>query len=87
MRKCRICECTDADGCALPDGCSWVADDLCSTCGDFLEMMAAYMMVAGPHDRHTIEHAQTAVLRCADELTAAGLTEPPPEPLIVLAKP
>ncbi len=31
-RTCRVCGCTDSDGC--PNGCFWVADDLCSNCGD-----------------------------------------------------
>jgi hypothetical protein len=30
IRACRQCGCTDASACA--DGCSWVADDLCSGC-------------------------------------------------------
>lgn len=92
MKKCRVCECTDCDGCANPDydgGCTWVLPDLCSTCADFLEVMAAYMMVAGPHDRHTLEHATVAVRRCLAEVARANLPqdEQPPEPLIVLAKP
>ncbi len=29
-RKCRVCGCTDAKAC--PGGCSWVAEDLCSSC-------------------------------------------------------
>ena len=31
VRSCRRCRCTDFIGC--PEGCSWVAPDLCSTCG------------------------------------------------------
>jgi len=32
-RKCRVCGCTDQQGCVV-DGlpCHWVADDLCSAC-------------------------------------------------------
>lgn len=32
QRACRVCGCTDENGCALPDGsfCSWVTNDLCS---------------------------------------------------------
>lgn len=30
LRQCRRCGCTDAIGC--PEGCTWVADDLCSAC-------------------------------------------------------
>lgn len=30
IRACRQCGCTDASACA--DGCSWVAEDLCSAC-------------------------------------------------------
>ncbi len=85
MRKCRICECTTVDACV--NHCSWVTDDLCSTCADFMEMVAAYIIVAGPHDRHTLEHGVTAVQRCLGVLTVEGIGEPPPEPLIVLAKP
>jgi hypothetical protein len=29
-RKCRVCGCTDAHGCA--NGCYWVEWDLCSAC-------------------------------------------------------
>jgi len=31
-RTCRVCGCTDKAGCA--NGCFWVADDLCSNCGE-----------------------------------------------------
>lgn len=33
-RKCRVCGCTELDGCMDRTGfpCSWVADDLCSAC-------------------------------------------------------
>ncbi len=30
MQKCRVCGCTDEHGC--PEGCFWVAEDLCSAC-------------------------------------------------------
>ena len=30
VRRCRVCRCTDARACA--GGCSWVEEDLCSTC-------------------------------------------------------
>lgn len=30
LQTCRICGCTDEDGC--PKGCYWVEDDLCSSC-------------------------------------------------------
>jgi hypothetical protein len=88
MTKCRVCECTEVDACATGYGCAWVTEDLCSTCADFLETMAAYMMVAGPHDRHTIEHATVAVRRCLAEVARANMPEDeqPPEPLIVLAR-
>lgn len=33
-RKCRLCGCTDLHGC--PEGCSWVEEDLCSSCDHFL---------------------------------------------------
>lgn len=29
-QSCRVCGCTDDDGC--PGGCTWVEDDLCSEC-------------------------------------------------------
>jgi hypothetical protein len=88
MMKCRICECTDVDACASPDGCGWVADDLCSTCGELMEYLAAYMIIAGPHDRHTVEHATTAVRRALKELALLPVDQVhADEPLIVLAKP
>ena len=31
-RRCRVCGCTDECGC--PEGCWWIEDDLCSSCGD-----------------------------------------------------
>jgi len=34
-RRCRVCGCTDDDACE--DGCSWVEDDLCSSC-EYKEM-------------------------------------------------
>lgn len=87
MMKCRICECTETDACV--NGCSWATDTLCSTCADFMEVMAAYMMVSGPHHRHTIEEATVNVRRCLAEIARANMPEDeqPPEPLIVLAKP
>lgn len=30
LQTCRICGCTDEDGC--PEGCYWVEEDLCSNC-------------------------------------------------------
>jgi hypothetical protein len=30
IRACRVCGCTEYSACS--DGCSWVADDLCSAC-------------------------------------------------------
>ena len=30
IAACRVCGCTEYSAC--PDGCSWVADDLCSAC-------------------------------------------------------
>ena len=32
VRTCRRCGCTDGQGC--PGGCIWVAEDLCSECGE-----------------------------------------------------
>ena len=89
MKKCRICECKDFDGCATPDGFRAVTPTLCSTCSEMLEYMAAYMMVAGPHDRHTVPAVTEAVTRCLAELVkqfdnASPAAEEPP--LIVLAK-
>lgn len=89
MSKCRICECTDADGCAAEYGCTWHQPDLCSTCAEMLEYMTAYMIVVGPHDRHTVPLAALAVERCLQEILreAEAEAEQEPEPLIVLAKP
>ena len=84
MRKCRICECTTTDACV--NHCHWVSDDLCSTCADFMEILAAYMLVSGPHDHRTIEWAVTAVRRCITEVAQLPESEQPPEPLISLAK-
>ena len=39
--RCRVCGCTEGDACA--DGCSWVDDDLCSTCGSASEAIAAWI--------------------------------------------
>lgn len=32
VRTCRVCQCTDDEGCAVVPGCWWVEDDLCSAC-------------------------------------------------------
>ncbi|MFG1270811.1 hypothetical protein V5F40_22935 [Xanthobacter sp. DSM 14520] len=32
IRACRHCGCTDDIGC--PDGCSWIAEEVCSSCAD-----------------------------------------------------
>lgn len=42
--RCRICGCTERDACA--DMCSWVEDDLCSTCHRIREQLAIYAGVA-----------------------------------------
>lgn len=34
-QKCRVCGCTDDDGCE--EGCSWVEDELCSSCAPRIE--------------------------------------------------
>lgn len=36
MRRCRVCGCTDLQGCVQGDGtaCYWVEWDLCSSCWD-----------------------------------------------------
>jgi hypothetical protein len=83
--KCRICECSEHDACL--EGCSWTAPDLCSTCADFLEVMAAYMMLAGPSNRHTLRDAVLAVRRCLLEV-GQGFDDSgeAPEPLIVIAR-
>lgn len=31
-QKCRVCGCTNLRGC--PEGCCWIAEDLCSECID-----------------------------------------------------
>lgn len=38
-RRCRRCGCTDANGCE--EGCSWVAEDLCSACTPIAPAAAA----------------------------------------------
>lgn len=45
--KCRVCGCTDHDGCAIEVGCMWVAPDLCSTCYEMAEHLASFFVVAG----------------------------------------
>lgn len=83
-KKCRICECTESDACLMP--CYWITDDLCSTCGEFMEMIAAYMIVVGPHDRHTLQCGVTAVQRCLAEVGAGHNDGEPMEvPKIVIA--
>lgn len=44
MRKCRVCRCTEEDGCM--GGCGWVEADLCSTCEETIAVLCAYMDVA-----------------------------------------
>jgi hypothetical protein len=40
-RRCRVCGCKDDRACL--GGCSWVEDDLCSTCEEAIAVLAAYM--------------------------------------------
>lgn len=85
MRKCRICECTDADGCSTTEGCHWQQPDLCSVCWDFIVELTSYMTVCGPSHRQFLEHKTEAVQR-AIAAVFGPQPEETPEPLIVLAK-
>jgi hypothetical protein len=80
-RKCRICECTDFDGCASEDGgCSWIQDDVCSTCGEIAEALLVWFQEAGPLSRRNgkFVDALPAFHRMVAEVTDAigeALTE------------
>lgn len=39
--KCRVCGCSEERACA--GGCLWVEADLCSTCEEAIDVLAAYM--------------------------------------------
>jgi len=39
-RRCRICGCTDAIGCA--SGCGWVTEDLCDICDTLMWWVARF---------------------------------------------
>lgn len=44
LTRCRICGCTETDACLL--GCSWVQEDLCSTCAKAVDAIAEWQEVA-----------------------------------------
>lgn len=44
LTRCRVCGCTQVDACL--GGCSWVDDDLCSTCGAAVDALRAWLMDA-----------------------------------------
>jgi len=57
VRTCRVCRCTDAQGCRA--GCYWSAADLCSTCHTVIDaVLEWYMLARAPSFvslRHEIE--------------------------------
>lgn len=90
--KCRICECTDFDGCASDEGgCRWVESDLCSTCAEISIALAEWFQAAGPMARRTgsIKAAKSALTRLVADLDAMidAVEEdlPDPEPTILIA--
>lgn len=91
-RKCRICECTDHDGCASDiGGCSWTEPDLCSTCAEIGQALLEWFQSAGPmlRRRGSAADAMLALERLTSEITdIIGAVEqdlPDPEPVIVIA--
>jgi len=51
-RVCRICGCTDGFGCL--EGCSWVEEDLCSSCVDWKDVdMSVSALESGISARET----------------------------------
>lgn len=70
-RKCRICECTEVDGCALEGGCFWAEPDLCSLCSDVMNALIDHYQSAGPAARRTgIIPPDEATQRLIDEFSA-----------------
>lgn len=70
-RKCRICECTEVDGCALEGGCFWAEPDLCSLCSDVMNALIEYYHSAGTSARRRGEiPADDAMQRMLDEFSA-----------------
>lgn len=71
--RCRVCSCTDFNGCIEPDGfpCCWVEDDHCSSCaffaqGDKVEWLEAEDFIGkevtapGLDTNHSTAHAHQA---------------------------
>jgi hypothetical protein len=67
VRACRVCGCTDEDGCEF--GCWWVGPDLCSGCQNGPE--------AGPWEPH--EPARPGSRRRGGRATGAAMTGATPE--------
>jgi hypothetical protein len=91
-RKCRICECTDFDGCASDvGGCSWHEPDLCSTCAELGAAIIEWYQTAGPMARRngSIKQAKPALTRIFAEIDAMidAVEEdlPDPEPTVLIA--
>lgn len=91
-RKCRICECTDHDGCASDiGGCSWTEPDLCSTCAEIGQALLEWFQSAGPMARRrgAPADAMPALERLTSEITdiisAVEQDLPDPEPTIIIA--
>ncbi len=91
-RKCRICECTDFDGCASDiGGCTWSEDNLCSTCAHIGAALLEWFQSCGPMIRRSgsLLEAMPALTRLVSEITdiisAVEEDLPDPEPAIVLA--
>lgn len=66
-RECRICGCTDMSACRHDDGtpCSWIDDDLCSSCDEKLPEIIAKLLAAASQFAH-------AAADCADYLREPG---------------
>lgn len=84
-RKCRICECTDHEGCAIEGGCMWAEPDLCSTCYEMPEHLASYFSVAGPRAKRGTDG--NIFQRVLDETYTLFIAprEPVEEPSVLVA--
>lgn len=65
---CRICGCSEFDGCAIDDGCMWARPNLCSTCFEMAHHMACYFEVAGARATRRDPEIFQRVLNLAGEL-------------------